>query len=176
MIVYVDDMLISCADMKVINFIKQEISKLYSIEYLGPVEYFLGVRIQREGNSIFLSQQKYIEDILRKFNMQNFRPVKHPMELHDELMMESTPAYEEVEAMKVVPYREAIGSLLYLSIRTRPDIAVAVGILAKHCFKPRPIHWTEVKRILRYLQGTRSHGILLGHILSLNLSLYVDSD
>jgi hypothetical protein len=61
--------------------------------------------------------------------------------------------------MKNLPFREGIGSFLYLAVRTRPDIAVAVSILSKHVQEPRPAHWEGVKRVLRYLKGTMTQGI-----------------
>jgi hypothetical protein len=61
--------------------------------------------------------------------------------------------------MEGVPYREAIGSLLYLAVRTRPEIAVAVSVLSKHVQEPKPFHWEGVKRVFRYLKGTASHGL-----------------
>jgi hypothetical protein len=56
--------------------------------------------------------------------------------------------------MKDVPFREATGSVLYIAVITRPDIAITVSILSKHVKEPRPAHWEAVKRILRYLKGT----------------------
>jgi hypothetical protein len=78
-----------------------------------------------------------------------------------------------------VPYREAIGALLYMSIRTRPDITVAVGALAKHVHESRPLHWEGVKRILRYLQGTKNNPLVFQTGKStdpLTLTVYADAD
>jgi hypothetical protein len=75
-------------------------------------------------------------------------------------MEESSITSVERAAIINVPYREAIGALMYLSVRTRPDIAVAVCTLAKHVQEPRPIHWEAVKRILRYLKGTQNEGLV----------------
>jgi hypothetical protein len=61
--------------------------------------------------------------------------------------------------MNDVPFREAIGSVLYLAVRTQSDIAVAVSILSKHVQEPRPAHWEGVKRILRYPKGTMTQGL-----------------
>jgi hypothetical protein len=74
------------------------------------------------------------------------------------LMIKQPRTEDEAIQMKAVPYREAIGSVLYLALRTRPDIAVAVSILSKHVQEPRPAHWEGVKRILRYLKGTMMQG------------------
>jgi hypothetical protein len=76
-----------------------------------------------------------------------------------------------------VPYREAIGSLLFLAVRTRPDISVAVSILSKHVQCPRPCHWEGIKRVLRYLKGTMSKGLTYnGADPSPVLTIYCDAD
>lgn len=67
--------------------------------------------------------------------------------------------YEKIELLNV-PYKETIGCLMFISLLTRPDITYAVNHTAKFCEKPRSIHWTMVKRILRYLQGTSDFGIV----------------
>lgn len=77
--------------------------------------------------------------------------------------------------MEAVSYREPIGNLLYLSTRIRPDIAIAVNVLSRQVSESRPIHWTTVKRVFRYLCGTKSLGLLISpntHILS----AHADSD
>ena len=73
--------------------------------------------------------------------------------------MESTTT-EEINEMRNVPYRSAVGSLIYLVTGTRPDLAVATGAVAKYCENPGPQHWAAVKRIFRYLKGTLDLGIL----------------
>ncbi len=85
------------------------------------------------------------------------------------------PNENEVEEMKAVLYREAIGSLMYLCTRTRPDISVAVNILSRHTAHPRPIHWVALKRVLRHLEGTEEYGIHLAPTDSI-LSCHSDSD
>lgn len=59
--------------------------------------------------------------------------------------------------MRNIPYKEAIGQLLYLSARTRPDISIAVNALSRHVFNPLPVHWTAIKRVFRYLKGTSEY-------------------
>jgi hypothetical protein len=79
----------------------------------------------------------------------------------NELMEKRTRSEEETLSMVGVPYREAIGVLMYLFVRTRPDISVAVCILAKHVQEPRKLHWEAVRRILRYLKGRKDEGLIL---------------
>jgi hypothetical protein len=76
-----------------------------------------------------------------------------------------------------VPSREVIGSLLYLAVRTRPDIAVAVNVLAKHIQDPKPCHWEGFKRVLRYLRGTAKHGLCYASLgPNSTLKIYCDVD
>ena len=86
---------------------------------------------------------------------------------------------EERIAMIGVPYREAIGALMYLSVRTRPDISILVCILAKHVQGSRKVHWEAVNRIMRYLKGTKEEGLILHKTLNKNdikASLFADAD
>jgi hypothetical protein len=107
-----------------------------------------------------MSQTNYIENILERFNMTASKPISSPMVPNKNMMEHKPRSKEDASSMISVPYREAIGALLYLSIRTRPGIAVAVGTLAKHVQEPHPLHWEGVKRILRYLQGTRNKALV----------------
>jgi hypothetical protein len=61
---------------------------------------------------------------------------------------------QEMDQMRKVPYREAIGSLMYAAVATRPDVSFAVSILSKFLDNPGQAHWEAVKRVFRYLSGT----------------------
>ena len=75
-----------------------------------------------------------------------------------------------------IPYRSAIGSLMYLMICTRPDLGFAVETLSQHCETPLEYHWTAVKRVYRYIKGTKHMGITYGLNSSSNITAYCDSD
>lgn len=93
-------------------------------------------------------------------------------------MNKDGPSDGEDHEIVQVPYREAIGSLMYAMIGSRPDIAYAVGFLSKFCEARRVVHWNTVKRVFRYLRDTAQHGLLYGrnHSNSVNLECYVDAD
>jgi hypothetical protein len=91
--------------------------------------------------------------------MQDCKPVISPMMQASDLMSKSPRSDSEASRMAGVPYREAIGSLLYLAVRTCPDISVAVSVLSKHVQEPKPCHLEGVKRVFRYLKGTANHGL-----------------
>ena len=141
---------------------KEEIASLYTIKDLGEAKYFLGIKLDRNSNgTLRLSQTNRIENILERFNMTASKAVSSPMVPNKNMMEHKPRSKEDASTMTSVPYREAIGALLYLSIRTRPDIAVAVGTLAKHVQEPHPLHWEGVKRILRYLQVTKYKTLII---------------
>jgi len=92
--------------------------------------------------------------------MQNSKPVKVPIPVGVRLSTEQCPkTQEEEEDMSRVPYASAVGSLMYVMVCTRPDIAHAVGVLSRFMSKPGKEHWIAVKWVFRYLHGTSDHGL-----------------
>ena len=92
--------------------------------------------------------------------MQDSKPVKVPIPLGVKLSVEQCPkTQEEEEYMSRVPYASAVGSLMYVMVCTRPDIAHAVGVLSRFMSNPGKEHWTTVKRVFRYLRGTSDYGL-----------------
>ena len=82
----------------------------------------------------------------------------------------------EQELMKGLPYASAIGSLMYIQVCTRPDIALAVGILGRYQSNPGLEHWRVVKKVMQYLQGTKNYSLTYKHVDHLEVSGYTDSD
>eukprot|EP00253_Pinus_taeda_P021680 PITA_21680 len=105
--------------------IKKELGKSFEMTYLGYVHYYLGIEVTQHPKSIFLSQKKYIGDLLNRFGMTKFNPLTTPMEQN--LKLTSIEGKEFEDATK---YRQFVGSLNYLTT-TRPNISFAVGILSK---------------------------------------------
>ena len=175
---YVDDLVISSKDMNVIKYIKSSLSDLFTITDLGPLKYCLGYEIERDRGSNYLKmhQSAYISRILNRANMNDCKSSSVPMDASLKLTREMEPKSEnEKQAMKNIPYRKIVGSLLYLSSGTRPDISFAVGQVCRFLQNPGLQHWEAVKSILRYLKGTRTSGIKLGGHRS-SLRGLVDSD
>ena len=175
-VIYVDDILVISHDLQAVEQVKSLLSSLYTIKDLGDAEYFLGVKIERLSHEIKLTQTAYIASMLERFNMVDCKPAPTPMVQPVDLMMKVSDDVSEQAEMKGVPFREAIGSLLYLSVRTRPDIAVAVSILSRHSSAPRRSHWEAVKRVMRYLKASSTKGLVFRKTESAQLSIYCDSD
>jgi hypothetical protein len=107
-----------------------------------------------------LNQRKYVETILQRFNMHGSKPVKVPIPIGVKLSVDQCPkTQEEEEGMSHVPYANAVGSLMYAMVCTRPNIAHAVEVLSMFMSKPGKEHWTRVKRVFRYLRGTTNCGL-----------------
>ena len=104
--------------------------------------------------------------------MSDCRPVDTPVETKANLTADD----ESDESVDAALYQSCVGSLLYMSIKTRPDISFAVGLVAKFCSNPKKNHWSAVKRILRYLKGTVNYGLLFLRDESPELIGYSDAD
>lgn len=153
--VYVDDIILAAKSLKKLNEIKLLISKKYEVKDLGELKNFLGVKVTQDEKKIFLSQEFYIDGILDKFSMKDCKPVDNPCTPGEKLIRST----EDDEPFDKKIYQSAVGSLLYLSIKTRPDISYAVSTVAKFSDNPNQQHWKSVKRIFRYLKGTISYGL-----------------
>lgn len=150
--VYVDDLLIFYCNEAKREEINANLNENLDIKDLGKVKNILGIEITREKNAVTIHQAKYIRSILERFNMLDCKPVYTPMEVNVKLQKDCECHRENI--YDKVPYQEAVGSLLYLSQVTRPDIAYAVNVVSRFNNQPRECHWSAVKRILRYLKGT----------------------
>lgn len=124
---------------------------------LGPTQQILGMKIVRERTSrkLWQSQKKYIERVLKRFNMKSTKDVSTPLPGHMKLGKKICPTIkDEKESMAKVPYFSSVGSLMYAVVCTRPDIAYAFGVVSKILENSEKEHQEAVKWILRYLKGT----------------------
>jgi hypothetical protein len=137
---------------------------------LGSLHYFLGIEVIPVKDGLLLSQQKYIRDLLNKTNMADAKPVSSPMSSSSAL---STFTGDPMEDLSL--YRSTVGSLQYLSL-TRPDLAFAVNRVCQFMHRPTKLHWQAVKRILRYLKHSITHGLLLHKNSSTSIQAYSDAD
>eukprot|EP00253_Pinus_taeda_P007422 PITA_07422 len=144
--------------------------KEFEMSFLGELTYFLGLQIQQNEGGIFLSQTKYLKQILKKYGMEDWKPVCTPMVIECSLS-----ANDESVVVHQPTYRSMIGSLLYL-VGTRPDIMHAVGIVGRFQANPKETHLQAVKRIFKYLQGTRNYGLWYPRDTDLTLHAYTDAD
>jgi hypothetical protein len=149
---YVDDGLIFARYNKTLLKLTSLLNENFKITVNNP-KYFVGMEIRHVHDGIFLCQTNYIDKILQKFNMSEANPVNIPADPH--VRLESPTSHEECN----VPYCEAIGSLLFLSI-SRPDIAFVVSVASRYLNNHNNAHWNAVKHIFCYIKGTKDFGIL----------------
>ncbi|KAJ9519346.1 hypothetical protein QJQ45_023135 [Haematococcus lacustris] len=173
LLVYVDDCLLCTekGDFESLDYVKQRLSSVFGIKDLGQTRWFLGMQISRDRaqGTLQLDQQQYIKELLSTYSMTEAHSKAVPM-------APGTKLVKEGDALDTAhhSYSGLVGSLLYLSCCTRPDIAYAVGALARHMAAPTQQHWAAAKAVLSYLKGTASQGLVFGGNDS--LQGYCDAD
>ena len=149
---HVDDMIL-VGSRSVLDTLKPKINAVYTFKDLGPASLFLGIRITRDRakHCIYLKQGQYASTLLHKFNV--ICPASTP--LLSLVFPSTSPTFD------ASTYQGAIGSLLYLALGNRPDIAYAVIKLAQFSSSPSVAYWTAIRRTMAYLYGTVDYCILL---------------
>jgi hypothetical protein len=164
---YVDDILIAGSSQAIIDRIKNQLNDKYDMKDLGVVRHILGCEVKHEvdtGTS-YLTQYQYAKKAVEKFFGPDLKPCDIPCDPLIALSKTMSPTTEEEKAkVSKLPYREAVGTLLWLSLGTRPDISYAVSQVAKFndCYGEK--HWEAVKKIFRYLKGTLKLGLKFSSI------------
>ena len=151
--VWVDDIILVASPERT-TVIKNFLETKYKMTGGDTPSWVLGIEVVFSKQSLQLTQRSFIKQVLQKFNMENCHPQATPAAM-ERLTSEMSPSNdEEKDRMQKIPYRQLLGSLMYIATQTRPDISFSVGQAAKFAHNPGPRHWTALKRILRYLKGT----------------------
>ena len=174
LIVYVDDVLLLGKNLDAINKLKKELATILKVSNLGEAKTFLGIEIirDRKKRSVYLKQTKYIKDILEKYNKQGLNPVSTPAEAGIKL----SKNLEQASPEDIKLYQQYIGSLIYLTTHTRPDLAFSVYNCARHMSNPSKEHFTAVNRIFKYLNYTEENGLYFYSATAPILLGYTDAD
>ena len=151
---YVDDLLLACDNDNILTKFKNILQNKFEMTDIGPLKYILGIQISQSINGIKLYQEQCIEKLLKKFKFEDCKGSKIPMEV--EIQLHSAQPNDIVTN---APYASLIGSLLYISNCTRPDITYAVHRLSSFNAYPTENHWKAAKRVLRYLKETKHQGL-----------------
>ena len=170
LLTYVDDILVITGDGTALVFTKTKLLDAFEGRDLGPATFFLGMDIKRDrtARTISLGQNRLTTDLLEKYGMTECKPLSTPLSTTAKLSKDGEPLDTTANG-----YAQLIGSLMYLSVCTRPDISQAVGALARYMAAPTVAHWQAAKGVLRYIAGTASYGITYGGD---NLEAYCDAD
>jgi hypothetical protein len=151
--VYVDDIIITGDNVDEIGHLKEHLAREFEVKYLGQLRYFLGIEVSRSPKGIYLSQRKYVLDLLLETGLSGCRPVATPIEQNHRLISEDGPPVDRER------YQRLVRRLIYLS-HTRPDIAFAVSVVSQFMHDPRSRHMDAVIRIILYLKGCPGRGLL----------------
>ena len=179
--VHVDDIISITPKPSMNKAFKSQLKDKWDITDLGPAKFALGIAISRNpsANTISISQTALIDQVVEQFNQHDTHPVNVPMVAGLQLRRPDKKdlVIPEIAAWaECTPYCLLVGSLMYIAIGTRPDIAYAVGCLASFLNCYRPEHWKVAIHVLHYLKGTCSLVLKLGGQNSLHLVGYSDSD
>ncbi|KAK3749555.1 hypothetical protein QZH41_007287 [Actinostola sp. cb2023] len=155
--VYVDDIVTVSNDCSLLKAEKAGLCQRFKMVDQGEIHYLLGMSIKRDraSRTLTINQPGYLEKVLKRFGMENCKPVSTPLELGKKFQQLSA----NDDAFDDQIYRQAIGCLTYASTTTRPDIAAAVGVLSQYTSNPSNDHWMGIKRVLRYIKGTMNYGL-----------------
>ena len=170
LLVYVDDIVLTGDSIQLLNSLVAYLHRNFSLKDLGNLSYFLGIEASRCGNDMYLTQSKYIHDLLVRTKMSGAKPSSTPIPAGKQLSLGDGDPLEDPSL-----YRSVVGALQYLNL-TRLDITFAVNKACQFMHQPTTMHWQGVKRILRYFKGTMTYGLrLTGSSLSA-LTAYSDAD
>ncbi|BBH03176.1 ADP glucose pyrophosphorylase large subunit 1 [Prunus dulcis] len=151
---YVDDLIYTGNDVAMFNDFKKSMMPEFDMSDLGLIHYFLGIEVVQYSAGIFISQKKYVQEILDRFEMKDCNSVCTPTEIGLKLVKNS----REKKGDQTL-YKQIVGSLMYLTA-TRPDIQHAVSLISIYMECPEVPHLEAAKRNFRYLKGTIDFGIL----------------
>ncbi|GMP41874.1 hypothetical protein CsSME_00011821 [Camellia sinensis var. sinensis] len=163
-------MIITGSDTSAISEVKQHLFHTFEMKDLGPLQYFLGIKVASSPKGYFLSQAKYANEVSHRVGLTDTKVSDTPIELNVKLN-----SIDGVPLDDPTLYCEHVGCLVYLTV-TRPDLAYAVQVVSQFVSAPRSTHWAALVRVLRYLRGTIFQGLLLSSTSSLDLVAYADSD
>nr|KYP52900.1 Retrovirus-related Pol polyprotein from transposon TNT 1-94 [Cajanus cajan] len=170
LLVYVDDIIVTGDDEEEQRLLGQHLAKEFEIKTLGKLKYFLGIEVAHSKKGIFISQQKYITDLLKETGKTACKPASTPIDPNLKL-----GNAEEDTAVDKEGYQRLVGRLIYLS-HTRPDVAFAVSLVSQFMHQPKEVHLQAALRIVQYLKGTPGRGILFKRNRNVNLEAYTDAD
>ena len=172
---YVDDILLAGNDIEMLNKIKLELGSEFEMKDMGEASYVLGIEIirDRKNRTLSLNQERYLRKVLNRFGMQNCSPAPTPLVMGKRLTKNKD--LEEGQELLDKPYAEAVGSLMYAMLCTRPDLAYPVSLVSRYQSNPSQAHWEAVKRIMKYLKGTLHHKLVY-RADALDIIGYSDAD
>ncbi|GJS31924.1 putative ribonuclease H-like domain-containing protein [Tanacetum coccineum] len=168
--VYVDDIIFGSTKKSWCDEFEALMKSRFQMSSMGTLTFFLGLQVKQKADGIFISQDKYVAEILKKFDFVNVKTASTPIKTQKPLVKD-----EEASDVDFHLYRSMIGSLMYLTA-SRPDIMFAVCTCSRFQVTPKSSHLSAIKRIFRYLKDKPKLGLWYPRVSSFNLEAYLDSD
>jgi hypothetical protein len=168
--IYVHDIIFGSTNKSTCEEFSRIMVQKFEMSMMGELKYFLGFQMKQLQKGTFISQTKYIQDILKKFGMKNAKPIKTPMGTNGNLNLDTGGKSVDQKV-----YRSMIGSLLYLCA-SRPDTMLSICMCARFQTNPKEVHLRAVKRIMRYLVYTPKFGLWYPKGSTFDLIGYSDAD
>ncbi|GJW05027.1 retrovirus-related pol polyprotein from transposon TNT 1-94 [Tanacetum coccineum] len=168
--IYVDDIIFGSTCQDMCDAFSKIMHDEFKMSMIGELNFFLGLQIKQMEDGIFFNQSKYIKEMLKKFSLEDSKPMKIPMSSDTKLTKD-----EECKSVNSTKYRGMIGSLLYL-MASRPDIMFSVCLCARFQEAPKTSHLEAVKRIFRYIKGTTHLGLWYPKGTGIETVVYADFD
>ena len=170
LLLYVDDILITAANNEEIDRIKGLLHDKYKMTDTGLARQFLGIDILQSDTGITIHQRRFIDSVLRRFGMEGCNGAWVPLETRPSVTFDPLPAADQQT------FQSLIGSIMYIMLGTRPDLAYTISALSKFSASAGHEHLQQAKRVLRYLQQSRSVGLAFVQNDDKELLGYSDSD
>lgn len=169
-LVYVDDILIATNDERIRKSIQSKLETEFKMKFLGNIKSYLGISVIKEGNCFKINQQKLIEDVARRFRVENSKPIKTPIEEKLQIRIN-----EGDEATKY-PFKELLGSLVYIMMATRPDVCYSISYFSRFQDRATDEVFFYLLRVLEYLYHTRTMSLEFKADKSEMIEGYADAD
>lgn len=170
MCLYVDDLIFTGSNPTMFNEFKEVMTKEFEMIDMGLMAYYLGIEVKQKKDGIFISQESYAKEILKKFKMENCKSISTLTEYGIKMSK-----HKEGESVDPTFFKSLVGSLRYLTC-TRPDILHAVGLVSCYMESPTTTHFKATKRLLHCLKGTIDFGLFYSISNYYKLVRYSDSD
>ena len=180
LLLYIDDIILISKSKSKINELKSMLNMKFDMKDLGHAKKILGMKTERNKSNfnLIIQQHDYLLTAMQRFDMNNCKPVTIPLAGHFLLSKAQCPtSNSEIIKMEKVPYANAIGTIMYSMISTRPDLAHSISLLSRFMSNPGKPHWEALKYLFRYINGSVNIGLCYKRRYdNLDLVGYVDSD
>ncbi|XP_057787939.1 uncharacterized mitochondrial protein AtMg00810-like [Salvia miltiorrhiza] len=167
---YVDDLIFTGNNLSMFEEFKKVMTKEFEMTDIGLMTYYLGVEVKQLKNGIFITQEGYVKEILKKFKMEDCKAINTLVECG--IKLSKNDGKEKVDPTL---FKSLVESLRYLTC-TKPYILYATGLVSRYMENPTSIHFKAAKRILRYLKGTIGYGLFYSNTDDYKLVGYSDND